>query len=61
MAKFNYNDKVAGFIDGFGIRKGHVIDIDPSSEWPYMIRCTDDTYASFAEDELAAWDGKEEA
>lgn len=49
--KFDYNDKVTGFIDGFPMVTGYVVVIDPDSEWPYTIRC-DDEYFSFAEDEL---------
>lgn len=59
--KFDYNDRVDGFIDGFGMRRGYVIDIQEDSEFPYLLRCTDGSYCVFAEDELVLLDPLEVA
>lgn len=54
--KFDFNDKVIGSLDGVPVRRGYVVVISPEDQWPYMIRCEDGSYSSFAEHELEVWD-----
>lgn len=60
VAKFDYNDMVEGFIDGFGMCHGYVVDIDIDTDgpWPYMVRTTDGGYHVFNEDELVLMEDK---
>jgi len=56
--KFAYNDRVQGFLDGIGLVRGTIEDIDPESDWKYMIKSfPEGEYHVFDEDELEPWDG----
>lgn len=55
--KFDYYDKVIGYVDGFGMSHGEIVDIDPESDWPYMVRDVTGAYNVFTADELEVWDG----
>jgi hypothetical protein len=54
--KFEYNDRVQGFLDGTGIIIGTVVDIDPTTEYKYLIKSfPEGFYYVFEEDELELW------
>lgn len=56
MDKFELNDRVVGFLDGFGMITGTIVDIDSTKAYKYLIKSFPEGYYHvFDEDELEFW------